>query len=236
MKRISLAVLSIWVSIGSTAQVEAKAHKQTTSHIGATVHHQAGTHNKRVSGHKAHAQPIKHKHKVRVHRRQGKHNHKARTYNETWVPIGRATVPDATRSEESIPDSTVPHSALRDERALSSVWVLPEECVQVLDYTGSCQPDVVQSLRVLNLPVPEIETASQMSGRLQSMLATRGLEHVTHICTGLLVEDAHKIDGLTALLTRAQVPASDACSAQIKWLSQAQSELEVRFQPEDQSQ
>ncbi|CAM2139328.1 conserved hypothetical protein [Paraburkholderia tropica] len=98
-------------------------------------------------------------------------------------------------------------------------WVLPQVCEQVLNYTGACQPAVLESLRVLGLQVPNVEDRGQMAQHLQSMLDREGLEQVQAQCQSVLLEDQRKINGLQTLLARAHVVASDDCSQQIQNLA-----------------
>ncbi len=98
-------------------------------------------------------------------------------------------------------------------------WVLPQVCDQVLNYTGACQPAVLESLRVLGLQVPKVEDRGQMAQHLQSILDRQGLEQVQVQCQSVLLEDQRKINGLQTLLTRAHVVPSDDCSREIQNLT-----------------
>ncbi|NIE62622.1 hypothetical protein [Burkholderia sp. Ax-1719] len=98
-------------------------------------------------------------------------------------------------------------------------WVLPQVCDQVLNYTGACQPAVLESLKVLGLQVPNVEDRGQMAQHLQSILDRQGLERVQAQCQALLLEDQRKINGLQTLLARAHVVPSDDCSQEIRNLA-----------------
>jgi hypothetical protein len=98
-------------------------------------------------------------------------------------------------------------------------WVLPPVCDQVLNYTGACQPAVLESLRVLGLQVPNVEDRGQMAQHLQSILDNQGLEQVQAQCQSVLLEDQQKISGLQTLLARAHVVPSDDCSQQVQNLA-----------------
>lgn len=98
-------------------------------------------------------------------------------------------------------------------------WVLPQVCDQVLNYTGACQPAVLESLRVLGLQVPNVEDRGQMAQHLQSILDRQGLEQVQAQCQSVLLEDQRKINGLQTLLARAHVVPSDDCSQEIQSLA-----------------
>jgi hypothetical protein len=98
-------------------------------------------------------------------------------------------------------------------------WVLPPVCEQVLNYTGACQPAVLESLRVLGLQVPDVENRGQMAQHLQSILDHQGLEAVQAQCQSVLLEDQQKITGLQTLLARAHVVPSDDCSQEVQNLA-----------------
>ncbi|MBB3258649.1 hypothetical protein F4827_003518 [Paraburkholderia bannensis] len=102
---------------------------------------------------------------------------------------------------------------------VAPTWVLPQVCDQVLNYTGACQPAVLESLRVLGLQVPKVEDRGQMAQHLQSILDRQGLEQVQAQCQSVLLEDQRKINGLQTLLTRAHVVPSDDCSREIQNLT-----------------
>lgn len=101
-------------------------------------------------------------------------------------------------------------------------WVLPQVCDQVLNYTGACQPAVLESLRVLGLQAPDVEDREQMAQHLQSILDHEGLEQAQAQCQSVLVEDQQKIGGLQTLLARAHVVPSDDCSQEIQSLAAQQ--------------
>lgn len=98
-------------------------------------------------------------------------------------------------------------------------WVLPPVCEQVVNYTGACQPAVLESLRVLGVQAPNVEDRERMAQHLQSMLDREGLDRVQAECQSLLAEDQRKIGGLQTLLARAHVVPPDDCSQAVQNLA-----------------
>ncbi len=130
--------------------------------------------------------------------------------------------PWAPREVHHVQPAPSVHEQWAAQTRHAPTWVLPQVCDQVLNYTGACQPAVLESLRVLGQPTPDVEDRGRMAQHLQSILDHEGLEQVQAQCQSVLAEDQRKIGGLQTLLARARVVPSDDCSQEIQSLAAEQ--------------
>lgn len=174
------------------------AHLQ---HVGRAKHEERAQYTRVVT---AHPGGRRYMHRVRIQKHSAHHG--------SWAPREAHYARRAPIIQEPWADQT-PHAP---------TWVLPQVCDQVLNYTGACQPAVLESLRVLGVQAPKVEDRGQMAQHLQSILDHDGLEQVQAQCQSVLAEDQRKISGLQTLLARARVVPSDDCSKEIQSLAAQQ--------------
>ncbi len=201
----------------------AKAHNAEVRHIQQTRHPMvtARPHEHRRPEHVRHVARSKHEERTE-HEERAKHTRVAMAHSE-----GRRYLHRVRFHKHSVHHGEVHHvqrvATVQEPWATQTrsapTWVLPPVCDQVLNYTGACQPAVLESLRVLGLQVPNVENRVQMAQHLQSILDRQGLEQVQAQCQSVLLEDQRKINGLQTLLARAHVVASDDCAQEIQNLA-----------------
>ncbi len=191
------------MTVPSSHEHRRPAHSQ---HIGRAKHEERVQHNRVVT---AHSGGRKYTHRVRIQKHSVHHG--------SWAPREVYHAQRAPVVQEPWADQT-PHAP---------TWVLPQVCNQVLNYTGACQPAVLESLRVLGVQAPKVEDRGQMAQHLQSILDHDGLEQVQAQCQSVLAEDQRKISGLQTLLARAHVVPPDDCSREIQNLAAQQLTVQI---------
>jgi hypothetical protein len=214
--RINAVVVMMGCSLMAQVANASTEHRAKAHHVQQTRHSTVleRSHEHRKTEHSRHVRHSKHEERAE-HEERAKHTgshryvHRVRNRRHAVHHSEVAYVQRAPAVQEQW--STQTQGA--------PTWVLPPVCDQVLNYTGACQPAVLESLRVLGLQVPNVENREQMARHLQSMLDRQGLEQVQAQCQAVLLEDQRKINGLQTLLARAHVVASDDCSQAVQKLA-----------------
>ncbi len=226
----SLVAQAAHASKEMKASPGAEAHSGKGHHVLHPAHpagvarsheHRRPAHSQHV-GHAKHEERVQHTRMVPAHSGGRKYMHRVRiqkhsVHHGSWAP---REVYHAQRA----PIVQEPWVAQTQH---APTWVLPQVCEQVLNYTGACQPAVLESLRVLGVQAPKVEDRGQMAQHLQSILDHDGLEQVQAQCQAVLAEDQRKISGLQTLLARAHVVPSDDCAQAIQSLAGQQLTVQI---------